>query len=99
MSKKGTLVEKIAYGIFLFLFKKASVLKKCATEALMKDLLDLNIFNGLLKFRDCGIMDIMTPRTEICAVGIESSEREIIKKIKKTLATLKYQFIEITLIT
>ena len=69
------------------------MLKKCATEALMKDLLDLNIFNGLLKFRDCGIMDIMTPRTEICAVGIESSEREIIKKIKKTLATLKYQFI------
>lgn len=64
----------------------------------MKDLPDLNIFNGLLKFRDCGIMDIMTPRTEICAVDIESSEREIIKKIK-TLATLKYQFIKITLIT
>jgi len=87
LSKKGTLVEKIAYGIFLFLFKKASVLKKCATEALMKDLPDLNIFNGLLKFRDCGMMDIMTPRTEICAVDIESSEREIIKKIKNTCHT------------
>lgn len=53
----------------------------------MKDLPDLNIFNGLLKFRDCSIMDIMIPRIEICAVDIESSEREIIKKIKNTCHT------------
>lgn len=69
------------------LFKKFPLLKRCATEALMKDLPDLNIFNSLLKFHDCGIIDIMTPRTEICAVDIESSEHEIIKKVKNTCHT------------
>ncbi|MDD9332032.1 MAG: transporter associated domain-containing protein [Wolbachia sp.] len=81
------LIEKVAYKIFLFLFKKISLLKKSATEALMKDLPDLNIFNSLLKFHDCSIMDIMTPRTEICAVDIDSSEHEIIEKVKNAYHT------------
>ncbi|UIP93241.1 hypothetical protein JSQ73_002795 [Wolbachia endosymbiont of Anopheles demeilloni] len=84
MNKKRTLVEKIAYRIFLFLFNKTSVLKKCATEALMGDLSGLDILNNLLKFRDCSIIDIMTPRKEICAVEIESSKDEVIKKVKNT---------------
>jgi len=84
LNKKRTLVEKIAYRIFLFLFNKTSVLKKCATEALMGDLSGLDILNSLLKFRDCSIMDIMTPRKEICAVDIESSKDEVIKKVKNT---------------
>ncbi len=87
LSKKRTLIEKIAYGAFLFFFKRVRMLKKCATEALMKDLPDLSIFNGLLKFHDCNIIDIMTPRTEICAVDIESSRHEIIKKVKGTCLT------------
>ena len=53
----------------------------------MKDLPDLNIFNSLLKFHDCSIIDIMTPRTEIFAIEIESNKQEIIKKIKNTLHT------------
>ncbi|WP_341808337.1 transporter associated domain-containing protein [Wolbachia endosymbiont (group E) of Neria commutata] len=87
MSKKKSLTEKITYKVFLFLFEKVPLLKKCATKALMKDLPDLNIFNSLLKFHDCSIMDVMTPRTEICAVDIESSEQEIIKKVKDTCHT------------
>ncbi|WCR54218.1 MAG: Hemolysin C [Wolbachia endosymbiont of Ctenocephalides orientis wCori] len=87
LSKKKGFIEKVAYRVFLFLFKKFSVLKKCTTEALMKDLPDLNIFNSLLKFHDCSIMDIMTPRTEIFAIEIESSKQEILKKIKNTLHT------------
>lgn len=87
LSKKKSFVEKVTYRVFLFLFKKFSVLKKCATEALMKDLPDLNIFNSLLKFHDCSIMDIMTPRTEIFAVEIESNKQEILKKIRNTLHT------------
>ncbi|WCR57929.1 MAG: Hemolysin C [Wolbachia endosymbiont of Ctenocephalides felis wCfeJ] len=50
----------------------------------MKDLPDLNIFNDLLKFHDCNITDIMTPRTEICAVDIESNKHEVTKKIEST---------------
>lgn len=87
LSKKKGFIEKVTYRGFLFLFKKFSVLKKCATEALMKDLPDLNIFNSLLKFHDCSIMDIMTPRTEIFAIEIESSKQEILKKIRNTLHT------------
>ncbi|MGL9732665.1 MAG: transporter associated domain-containing protein [Wolbachia sp.] len=82
MNKKGTFIKQIVYKIFLFLFKKILVLRECATEVLMKDLPDLNIFNGLKKFYDCNITDVMTPRTEICAVDIESSKYEIMKKIK-----------------
>ncbi|NUY39368.1 CBS domain-containing protein [Wolbachia endosymbiont of Litomosoides brasiliensis] len=87
MSKKRTLIEEVVYRAFLFLFKKIRILKKCATEALMEDIPDLSIFNGLLKFHDCNIIDIMTPRTEICAVDIESSRHEIIKKVKGTCLT------------
>ncbi|MDN5247897.1 MAG: transporter associated domain-containing protein [Wolbachia endosymbiont of Tyrophagus putrescentiae] len=58
------------------------MLKKSATDALMNDLPDLNIFNSLLKFYDCGIIDIMTPRMEICAVSLDSSRQEIIEKVK-----------------
>jgi len=87
LNKKRTLVEKIVYRTFLFLFNKTSVLKKCATEALMGDLSDLDILNSLLKFRDCSIMDIMTPRKEICSVDIKSSKDELIKKVKNTCYT------------
>lgn len=87
MNKKRTLVEKIVYRTFLFLFNKTSVLKKCASDALMHDLSDPSIFNSLLKFRDCSIIDIMTSRTEICAVDIESSKHEVIKKVKSTCHT------------
>ncbi|WP_395463107.1 transporter associated domain-containing protein [Wolbachia endosymbiont of Cantharis cryptica] len=87
MSKKRTLIERITYRILLFLFKRVRVLKKCATDALMKDLPDLNIFNGLLKFHDCNIIDIMTPRTEICAVDIESSKHQIMERIKNAYYT------------
>ncbi|NSX83131.1 CBS domain-containing protein [Wolbachia endosymbiont of Atemnus politus] len=87
MSKKRTLTERAVHKIFLFLFERFRALKKCATEALMKDLPDLNVFNDLLKFHDCNITDIMTPRTEICAVDIESSEHEIMRKIKDTCHT------------
>ncbi|MBV0899292.1 MAG: hypothetical protein KTV77_00710 [Wolbachia endosymbiont of Fragariocoptes setiger] len=79
-----TFIETLTYKIFSFLFERFSVLKKSSTQALMKDLPDLNIFNSLLKFHECGIIDIMTPRTEICAVDINSSKLEIIKKIKGT---------------
>lgn len=87
MSKKkehSTFIEKVTYRIFLFLFKKFPVLKRSATEALMKDLPDLNIFNSLLKFHDCSIIDIMTPRMEMCALNIDSNKKEIIEKIKNT---------------
>ena len=87
MSKKRTLIERIIYKISLFLFKKNHVLKKCATEALMRFLSGLNILNGLLKFHDCNIIDIMTPRTQICAVNINSSKHEVIKKLKDTCHT------------
>lgn len=70
----------MAYKIFLFLFKKARILRECAAEALMKDLPDLNIFNGLIKFHDCNVTDVITPRTEICALDIESSRHEVMKK-------------------
>ncbi|MBD0391957.1 CBS domain-containing protein [Wolbachia endosymbiont of Pentalonia nigronervosa] len=87
MSKKRrhlAFIEKLTYKIFLFFFKKISVLKKSATEALMKDLPDLNMFNSLLKFHDCVIIDIMTPRMKICAVDIDSSKQTIIEKVKNT---------------
>ncbi|MGL9718768.1 MAG: transporter associated domain-containing protein [Wolbachia sp.] len=87
MSRKRTLTERAIHKIFLFLFRKFIVLKKCATEALMKGLPDFNIFNDLLKFHDCNITDIMTPRTEICAIDVESSEHEITRKIKGTCHT------------
>ncbi len=80
-------MEKIAYRIFLFLFKKVPMLKRCATEALIKDLPNLNIFNSLLKFHDCSIVNIMVPRTEICAVDIDSSRNEVLKKIENTYYT------------
>lgn len=64
----------------------------------MGDLSGLDILNSLLKFRDCSIMDIMTPRKEICAIDIESSKDEVIKKVK-TLTMLRYQLIRITLTT
>jgi len=60
------------------------VLKRSATEALMKDLPDLNMFNSLLKFHDCVIIDIMTPRMKICAVDIDSNKQAIIEKVKNT---------------
>ncbi|VVC38934.1 CBS domain,Tetratricopeptide repeat,Tetratricopeptide repeat-containing [Cinara cedri] len=66
------------------LHQKISVLKRSATEALMKDLPDLNMFNSLLKFHDCVIIDIMTPRMKICAVDIDSNKQAIIEKVKNT---------------
>ncbi|QKX02605.1 transporter associated domain-containing protein [Wolbachia endosymbiont of Dirofilaria (Dirofilaria) immitis] len=87
MSKKRTLRERIACRVFLFLFERFYVLRKCATEVLMKDLPGLTIFNDLLKFHDCNITDIMTPRTEICALDIESNKHEVIKKIRSTYHT------------
>ncbi|MDM8335344.1 transporter associated domain-containing protein [Wolbachia pipientis] len=87
MSKKVTLMERMILRVFLFLFRRVRIIKKCATEVLMKDLPDLNIFKDLLRFHDCNIIDIMTPRTEIYAVDIESSKYEIIKKIKNTYHT------------
>lgn len=87
MSKKKrhlVFIEKVTCKIFLFFFKKISVLKRSATEALMKDLPDLNMFNGLLKFHDCVIIDIMTPRMKICAVDIDSNKQAIIEKVKNT---------------
>lgn len=87
MSKKGAFIKRVAYRVFLFLFKRARILRECATEALMKDLPDLNIFNGLIKFHDCNITDVMTLRTEICAVDIELSKHEVMKKIKNVRHT------------
>ncbi|QOD38523.1 transporter associated domain-containing protein [Candidatus Wolbachia massiliensis] len=87
MSKKRTLMERIIYKVFLFLFKKIRVLKKCATDALMNGLPDPNVFNDLLKFHDCNITGIMTPRTEICAVNVESSKSEVMERIKNTYHT------------
>lgn len=56
------------------------MLRECATEALMKDLSDLSIFNGIIKFYDCNETDVITPRTEICALDIESSRHKVMKK-------------------
>ncbi len=84
MNKKRTLGEKIVCKVFLFLFGRFRMLRKCAIEVLMKNLPGFNIFNDLLKFHDCNITDIMTPRTEICALDIESSRHEVIKKIRST---------------
>ncbi|MDG7056328.1 MAG: CBS domain-containing protein [Wolbachia endosymbiont of Meromenopon meropis] len=82
MSKKVTLIKRIAYRIFTFFFKKIPILRESAIKALMKDLPDINIFNGLIKFHDCNIIDVMTPRTKICAIDIASSKQDVIKKIK-----------------
>jgi magnesium and cobalt transporter len=92
LSKKKeriSLIEKIAYRVLLFFFRKASILKKSATKALMEDLSDLNIvfIDSMLKFHDCNITDIMTPRTEICAIDINSRKDEIIEKIRNTCYT------------
>ncbi len=55
----------------------------------MGGLSDLNIVlvDSLLKFYDCTIIDVMTPRTEIYAIDINSNKDEVIEKIRKASYT------------
>ncbi|OEY87187.1 hypothetical protein BIY23_00585 [Wolbachia pipientis] len=84
--KHTSLVEKVVYRVLLFFFKKTSILRKSAIKALMEGSSDLNIvfIDSLLKFHDCNIIDIMTPRTEIYAIDIDSSNDEVMEKVRNT---------------